>query len=217
MERRITVKGTGQISLKPDLIVITVGLDSLDLDYERAMGLATQSLDELHQLMGKAGFNKEDLKTTNFNVSTQYRGEQDQKGQYIQIFEGYVVHHELKLEFDMDQDRLTRTLSAIAAAKATPKLDIRFSIKDQTKAMEELLTKATEAAKKKAQVLAKASGVTLGDLITIDYNWGEQTPYSRTTYAMEDTRMMKSASLAPNIEPEDISLSDAVTFVWALV
>lgn len=216
MERRITVKGTGQVNLKPDLIVIELRLDSLDMNYEQAMVVATQSVDEVNQLLSKVGFKKEDLKTTNFNVSTQYRGEQDKTGQYIQIFEGYLVHHELKLEFDFDQALLTRTLSTISSAKAMPKLDIRFSIKDQTKVSEALLVKATENAKSKALVLAKASGVVLGDLMVIDYNWGELHLYSRTNYAMEDTMMLKTAAMAPDIEPEDISLSDNVTFIWAL-
>ena len=214
MERRITVKGTGQVSIKPDLVVLALRLDSLNMDYEKAMELATRSVEELNTILSEVGFKKEDLKTTNFNVTTQYRNQQNKNGEYIQIFEGYLVNHELKLEFDFDQEQLTRTLSAIALAKATPKLDIQFSIKDKTEVSEQLLFKATENAKNKAVVLAKASGVALGELLFIDYNWGELHLYSDTRYDIQPKLM--ELSFAPSIEPEDISLSDNVTFVWAI-
>lgn len=216
MERRITVKGTGQVSIKPDLVVLELRLDSLDMNYETAMELATRSMAEINDLLATVGFKKEELKTTNFNVNTQYRSEQDKQGQYIQIFEGYLVHHDLKLEFDFDQTRLTRTLAVIASGTVMPKLEIQFSVKDKTEVSEALLFKATENAKSKAVALAKASGVALGELLLIDYNWGELHLYSRTMYSNEDSMMMKSASFAPDIEPEDITLNDNVTFVWAL-
>lgn len=217
MERRITVKGTGQVSVKPDLIVIDLRLESLDMDYEQAMAQATRSVEELNKVLSGVGFKKEDLKTTSFNVTTQYRSEQDKRGNYIQVFEGYLVGHGLLLEFDFEQALLTRTLSAIATAQAMPKLDIRFSIKDKTAVSEELLVKASENAKSKALVLAKASGATLGQLVLIDYSWADFHLYSRTSYGLEDAMMMKSAALAPDIEPEEISLSDNVTFVWELL
>lgn len=81
-----------------------------------------------------------------------------------------------------------------------------------------LLENACVNAKAKAGILAKASGVTLGDLISIDYNWGELHLFSQTQYDMEDD-CMRMASAAPTsieIEPDDIDISDSVTFVWEI-
>ena len=44
-------------------------------------------------------------------------------------------------------------------------------MKDATAINEEMLRSATANAKKKAEILCEASGVTMGDLIAIDYNW----------------------------------------------
>ena len=92
----------------------------------------------------------------------------------------------------------------------------KFSIKDMAAVSEDLLISTTENAKKKAEILAKASGVILGDLVSIDYNWGELHLYSQTRYAMEDKLMKMSESYAPDIEPNDIDVSDTVTFVWEI-
>lgn len=52
----------------------------------------------------------------------------------------------------------------------------------------------------------------------IDYNWGELHLYSPTHYEM-DPPCMARASAAPtamDIEPDDIDVSDSVTFVWEI-
>lgn len=81
-----------------------------------------------------------------------------------------------------------------------------------------LLQSACANAKAKAEILTKASGVTLGELVSIDYNWGELHLYSPTRYEMDEACMMR-ASAAPtamDIEPDDIDVSDSVTFVWEI-
>lgn len=215
MERRITVKGTGQIKRKPDLVVIDLSLEELDLNYEKAMAMSAKGIEALRESVSKVGFSRDSLKTTNFNVDTRYRTEQDGRNNYQQIFEGYSITHGIRLEFDWNQDLLTKALTAIAATKLNPSMDIRFSIKDSNAVMDELLVLATENAKKKAQVLTEASGVSLGELITIDYNWSDIRFYSDTNYMMREKMMVETIS-APAIEPEDVSVSDSASFVWAI-
>ena len=70
----------------------------------------------------------------------------------------------------------------------------------------------------KTEILTKASGVTLGELVSIDYNWSELHLFSQTQYDMEDA-CMRMASAAPTsieIEPDDIDVSDSITFVWEI-
>lgn len=52
----------------------------------------------------------------------------------------------------------------------------------------------------------------------IDYNWGELHLYSPTRYEMEADCLMKisAAPTAMDIEPDDIDVSDSVTFVWEI-
>ena len=96
------------------------------------------------------------------------------------------------------------------------KLNIGFSVKDKDAVSEELLIKATENARKKAEVLAKASRVNLGKLVSIDYNWSELNIYSHTSYEMESKSLVMEEAYAPNIEPDDINVRDTVAFVWEI-
>jgi hypothetical protein len=214
MSRIITVKGMGNVSVKPNLIVITMDLKSHKYEYEETMELATKSVVELQKTIKSAGFEKKDLKTTKFNVSTHFESYRDKNNDYKNKFDGYICEQGLKLEFDFDTEVMSKVLTAIAKSPVNPRLNIRFSVKDKAAVSEELLISATDNAKKKAEVLAKASGVSLGNLFSIDYNWGELHLYSPTIYVMEDRLMAESSSLAPDIEPDDIDVSDTVTFVW---
>ena len=217
MNRIIKLKGTGNVSVKPDLIIITMNLKSHQYDYEKTMEFAAESVGILQNAIETASFDKKDLKTTTFNISTHYESYRDKDNNYKNRFDGYVCEQGLKIEFDFNTEVLSKLLNAVVKAPVEPNRNIQFSVKDKEAVNEELLIRATENARKKAEVLTKASGVILGDLISIDYNWGEVHMYSNTRFMMnEDSIMSLKASAAPDIEPEDIDVSDTVTFVWEI-
>ncbi len=95
----------------------------------------------------------------------------------------------------------------------------RVHYKDSTSVNEEMLRSATANAKRKAEILCDASGVTLGYLLAIDYNWSELNIYSGTRYdiaedCMAAPMMAKCANI--EIEPDDIETSGTATFVWEI-
>ncbi|NLW28322.1 MAG: SIMPL domain-containing protein [Erysipelothrix sp.] len=216
MNRTITVKGTGNVSVKPDLIIITMNIESKKMEYDQTMQLAAKSLNTITSVIESLGFDKEDLKTTTFSVNTHYTSYRDKDDNYKSKFDGYICEQGLKLEFDFDSKVMSDVFTAIAQTSVDPRMNIQFSVKDQNAVNEKLLVEATENAKKKAEILSKASGVDLGKLISVDYNWGELHLYSPTRYEMKDRSMLMQASEAISIVPDDISASDTVTFVWEI-
>lgn len=218
MNRSITIKGIGKLSLKPDQTVVSLTLKTVRADYDKAMDEAAKHLEQLRSAIAEIGFTKDDLKTSSFDVGTEYENERDENGNYKQIFVGYRVTHGLKLEFDFDSQRLSKVLGAIAVCIAEPELNVQFTVKDKGAVDAALLQSACANAKAKAEILTKASGVTLGELVSIDYNWGELHLYSPTRYEMEADCLMKisAAPTAMDIEPDDIDVSDSITFVWEI-
>ena len=218
MNRTITVKGIGKLCLKPDQVVISLTLENVHADYDAAMDEAAKHLEKLRGAMTEIGFAKDDLKTASFNVGTEYESERDQFGNHKRIFVGYQVTHGLKLEFAFDSLRLSKVLGAIAACIAEPELHVQFTIKDREAVNAALLESACANAKAKAEILTRAAGVTLCELISIDYNFCELHLYSPTRYAMADACMVRAAAAptAMDIEPDDINVSDSVTFVWEI-
>ncbi|MCD8108632.1 MAG: SIMPL domain-containing protein [Clostridiales bacterium] len=217
MAKVITVKGIGKASARPDQVVISMSLHTRDKNYDRAMALAGQHIQHLTETICAIGFKKSDLKTASFNVHTEYQNVKDRNGNYNRVFNGYVVDHSLKLEFDFEMQRLSQALSAIAGCLTNPDLSIRFTVKDASAVNEEMLRSAAVSARRKAEILCEASGVKLGQLLNVDYNWGELEIYSNTQYKLSEECMPYAA--APrgiDIEPDDIDVSDTVTFVWEI-
>lgn len=217
MNRTITVKGVGKVSAKPDYIVLSMTLKAQDMDYEKTMSIAAEQLEKLRSAIVGVGFKRDDLKTANFNVQPDFQSERDKAGNYKRWFAGYICSHALKIEFDFDMARLAQTFSALAKCLAEPEFSVQFTVKDKDAVSVSLLKSATENAKAKAIVLCESAGVSLGSLLTIDYNWGELHLYSPTQYEMAD-RCLADAPCGSSIdiEPDDIDVTDTVTFVWGI-
>ena len=215
MERTITIKGTGNVSMKPDLIRLAIVLETTDMDYQVTMDTANEQIESLRAAFALIGFKKEELKTTDFNVrqNTEYDHEKR-----IHVFNGYTCKHSLRLEFDFDVEVLGRTISAMSGSGANPKFTISFTIKDEEKTKEDLLVDAVSDAMKKADILASAAKVSLGQLLAINHSWGELHLFSKTAYdycePCDHLRMVQEASL--NIEPDNVIVQDTVTLAWEI-
>lgn len=216
MSRTITVRGTGNISVKPDLVEVTMTLRTLDPDYDTSMGRADEMMEHLREALAKAGFRKKDLKTTNYQVRTEHESVRDEKGNYKSVFVGYACVYGLKLEFGFDTARLSRVLTAISGCLADPDLNIQFTVRDREAVSAALLKDAAANAREKAEIIAAASGVALGKLLAAEYNLGEPNLRSATGFSMDAACLAKANSRGAAVVPEDIRISDSVTFQWEI-
>ena len=219
--RTIRVTGKGQIKAKPDMTRITLSLEGIYPEYGETLRRSSEDTERLKDLLAGFGFKRSDLKTLNFSVDTEYESYKD-KGTYKQRFIGYKFHHLMKVEFDSDNDRLGQVLYALANCPVKPEFRLSYTVKDPEAAKNELLGKAVTDAKEKASVLTQAAGVSLKDIQSIDYSWGqinfEVQPMNRMLMVEECcTSMVEGAgSYDMDIEPDDIEVSDTVTILWEI-
>ena len=199
MPRTVTVKGVGAVSIKPDHIEITLNVISKADEYAEAVNAANAAVVKLQDAITSVGFAREELKTLNFNVKTNYENEADDMGRYRRVFRGYVCGYRLKLGFDMNVALLSRTIDAIAGSGADAELSISFTVKSPERVSDELLRSAAQNAREKAETLCAASGVKVGELLSIDYNWSDINVYSVSSYAAAG------------------EAQDTATFVWTII
>lgn len=217
MKRTITVKGVGTAKTKPDRVVLNMNLETKDADYEGAIRAANEQIADLNAALESAGYEKGALKTMDFNVHMNYEDARDENGMYRSVFAGYMCFHSLKLEFDFTNEALSQTLSAIAACKAKPQFNLSFTVKDPAAIKEKLLESAAANARMKANILCSASGVVLGELINIDYNWGDVNVFSPTNFTRaKNENAAFGACFDAQLSPDDIRSTDSVTFTWEI-
>lgn len=217
MPRTITVKGVGRATVKPDQVVICLRFEAKDKNYDQMMALAAQQVANLKQAFINAGFEKDFLKTTDFDIRTDYDRVKDKNQNYISVFAGYECSHGAKVVFDWKPELLTAALGAIAASAVNPTINIDFTVKNPAAVNELILQDATQNAKRKAEVLCAAAGVKLGQLLDINYNWGEVNLYAKTKYSVDECIETGNVPCDMDIDPDDIQAGDTATFVWEIV
>lgn len=218
--RTIRVTGKGQLKLRPDTTRITMTLEGRYKEYGETLRRSSEDTEELKDVLSGFGFERTDLKTLNFSVEPEYEGYKDRKDVSRQRFAGYRFHHWLKVEFPSDNDRLGKILHALAHCRVEPEFRISYTVKDQEAAKNILLGKAVADSKEKADVLTRAGGVTLRDIQSIDYSWGEisfeRSPMPGPLMAKQCDASAAVGGCCLDIEPDDIEVSDTVTVVWEI-
>lgn len=214
--RTIHIKGTGTASATPDYIVITLELKAHHMEYANAMRVGAQQVEMLREAVKEAGFSAEDLKTTNFDVDTEYENEEykeDGRTRYHRIFMGYDCKHSLKLSFDFDNERLEKAMTAIGDCLSKPEVSIAFTLKDKQALRDQILESAAQDAHRKAEILCKASGVALGELLRIEYSWDEA---HISHYFDMKIQCCEVGAPSYDFHPDDIEAGDTVDFYWEI-
>ena len=111
-------------------------------------------------------------------------------------------------------------LYALAHCPVSPEFSIEYTVADPEASKNELLGNAVKDSMKKASVLADASDVKLGEIINIDYSWGEIDFVSKPLQEMSlrccEPDESYSSSYDMDIEPDDIDITDTVTVIWEI-
>lgn len=219
MEKTIRVTGKGKLSVKPDRIRLNMKLEGVRETYEETLNLSVEGVEILKTRFEILGFKSTDLKTLTFHIDTKYESYRDINNDWKKRFEGYEFQHNMKIEFDADNKLLGTVLYELAKCPIKPEFSIHYTIKNPEAAKNELLAKAVADSKVKAEVLTIAAGVELGDIVNIDYSWGEIEFISRPMDRLMEAptcNSTKECSYEFDIEPDDIDVTDTVTLIWSI-
>jgi len=158
----ISVTGSGQVYLTPDVAYINIGVksqadkvaDALKKNNDQAAGVASALKD--------IGVDAKDIQTSAFNVYPQQ--EFGPNGEVTKTF--YVVENTVYVTVRNLQS-LGQMLDAVVQNGANTINSIQFDALDKTKAMSEARKLAVQDAHNQAQELADAAGVKLGPLTSL--------------------------------------------------
>lgn len=218
MNKTIKVTGKGKISIKPDLTNIILEFSGVYREYNVALEHSVNDVKEVKEVLKNLGFENDELKTTKFNIDTAYESYYDEKNNYRSKFVGYKYTQTLRVSFKNDNRLLGAILYGISNLKVDPKISISYSVSDEENAKNALLSNAIKDAIKKANIIAMASNITLGDIIDINYS------YSTISFECGDyllasrnySKLIPDSSYDIDIEPEDIHRSDDVNIIFEI-
>ena len=216
MEKTIRVTGKGTLAVKPDQIELSLTLSDVCEAYPDAVQMSSDQTKILRTSMTGIGFARDALKTADFNIQPEYENYRDQNNDYKRKLTGYRFTHSLKMAFPADNERLGQIFTALSASSIHPEMSIEYTVKDAEAVKNAMLKNAVDDAKAKAEILASASGVTLKDILLIDYSWTDKELYSRPVGNMALPEGERFRKMSLDIDPENINLEDTVTVVWGI-
>lgn len=216
MQRTIGVKGKGKISVKPDMIRLDITANEVCKEYDEVIEKSTLCIKKIKETVERAGLNGKELKTVKFDVDSKYESYRDKNGNYKSRLVGFQYTQKFYIQFSNDNLQLGKILYELSHCDVNVEFGIKHTVKDITAVKNELLSKAVQDSKTKAEILAKSLGVTLGDIINIDYSWGEIEIYSEPiqNYCLAESTISEPYNI--DIEADDMDVQDTVTIVWEI-
>lgn len=215
--KTIRVTGIGSVSVKPDTTSLRIIFEGVYKDYEETVRQSAEKTKILREAIEKSGLPGEALKTKDFSIESEYESYRDYNNDYKKKFLGYKFYHRTQIQFPKDNKMLGRILYELSLCSVKVEFSIDYTVKDKDEVKKEVIKRAVENSREKAGIMAIAAGVSLGEVQSIDYSWGE---IDIRTSPVDKLEVRKSYALEPSydidIEPDDIDLTDTVTMVWEI-
>ncbi len=164
VQHTISVSGRGTVSLVPDMVSLSIGVQTEGAVAADAVAANTARSGLVIEALGEFGIDSRDISTTNFSVfPIQNRGP---NGNIISTT--FRVQNTVNVTV-RDLDNLGGILDAVVTAGANTISGIRFEANDVSSrlAHDEALTDALVDARRQADLLADAAGVRVVDVLSI--------------------------------------------------
>ena len=215
-----TIRVTGKANMKvaPDQTKVSLTIRGFAMEYGEALAKSVEDTKIIKDALEACGIDRESLKTENFYTSEKTKSVKDQYGNTSYRHIGYDVTHYLNFTFDNNNELLGKVLYVLSKLSINPRISVNYVIKDSEQYKSELIALAVEDAKRKALVITNAAGVSLGEIIRMDYSYETFYWESRQYINMECCNVMAAPTESFDIDmtPEDTNLTDTVTIEWEI-
>jgi uncharacterized protein YggE len=157
-KNQITVMGEGKVAYQPDTAVINLGMQiNQAATSQEAMDQLNQKISDIISAVGKLGVQKDQIITSNYNVSPAY----DYKNG-SQTVTGYNANETLAIKVegtDKNPDLVGKITAAAGTVGSNQVQGVDYSVSSLNNLQQEARIKAIEDARVKAQALAQAAGI----------------------------------------------------------
>lgn len=181
--RTISVIGTGEMTIKPDTVVISTGVDTGNPDIGLALEQNNITMAGIFEGLADLGINEEKIETSNYNVYLYTPYNEDEKK-----LEEYRVSNSITINIKNMElvDTVIDTLITLGANKIN---GVYFTFENAKEYQIGLRTKAMENARSKAEFLATLENMKIHSVLSITEQGASNSNLNRNyAYEMSTTR-----------------------------
>ncbi len=204
--RQVTVTGSAEIEADPDLATVTAGVATRAASAAAALGANSETMTAVFAALDAAGIARRDLQTSELSLNPVYDSQRDgQDGPPPAV--AYQASNMVTVRV-RDVGKLGEVIDALAGAGANQLYGVSFEVADPRSALDAARQKAVADARAKAELFAKAAGVTLGPVQSIREGGGMTSP--------APYRAKAEMAAAPPVAAGTVTLSADVELVFGL-
>ena len=200
----VTSGGEGKAVSAPDMAEMYFGTAVVAQDAKPALGQANDTAKKIADAVKSAGVDAKDIQTANVSVWP----EQNYEGDKATIT-GYRASIQVRVKI-RDIDEIGTVIGAASDAGANEIGGPSFMLDDDDAVRAEAIELAIDDARARAEVMAKAAGKSLGEIISVS-----ETGSSAPIYYGARAEAMDAAS-AVAVEPGQLDIVASVTVVFEL-
>ncbi|CCE10881.1 conserved exported hypothetical protein [Bradyrhizobium sp. STM 3843] len=201
----ISVSGEATVSAPPDLAQIDAGVASDAKTAREAAEANNTAMAKVLQALKAAGIEDKDYQTSRLSLQPQYAP--NRPGQATVV--GYRASNRVTIKLH-DVTKVASVIDTVVGAGANDVGNINFSVAEPSKLLDQAREKAVADARRKAEIYAKAAGVTLGTPLSISED-GTPPPVFRVK-----TLAAPMAAAATPVAQGEETLSVTVSVIWAI-
>ena len=165
----ITVVGVGKVMVVPDVVKIQLGVETISNTVAAATAENDQVMKAVLAALKKEGVADKDVQTAYYSIYPEY--EQSQPGKEVQSpkISGYRVSNSVTVTIrdTKDMKKVSAVLQAVVETGVNSVGGITFSIENPQAVEDQGRKLAVADAKRRAEDLAKLTGVTLGPVVQV--------------------------------------------------
>ena len=201
-KRVISVTGEYTIYVKPDVARVSFGVETNALTAQEAQSSNSLVMNKVISELLAQGISREDVQTSNFSLYPVYETQENVRFSQ-QVLVGYRCNNTVTVRIKY-LGKIGQIIDVTVKAGATNVGGISFGVLDSKKYEDQVLAKAVENARHKAEVMAKAAGVTIKDVINMSDGW----VYVSST--REIAKFAENQSDMTPIEPGEVTVTATV-------
>jgi uncharacterized protein YggE len=203
----ISVSGEANVSVAPDLAQVDGGVTSEAKTAREASDANNAAMGKVLLALKGAGIDEKDYQTSRLSLQPQYAPATPNRT--TPQITGYRASNRVTIKV-RDVTKNAGVIDTLVSAGANEIGGINFIVTQASKALDDARTKAVADARRKAEIYAKAAGVTLGDPINISEEGAAPPPVFRSKMAAP----MAGAPTPVALGEEQLSITVNVT--WAI-
>lgn len=173
---RLVVTGTATVSLKSDMATIELGAQTRGRSVSEAYRENSRVMDALIARLEALGVKREDIRTSQFNVYFEQSYDSMTSAANSLINGSFNVSNMIVITI-RDISQVSSILDAASETGANNIYGLSFTSSKSTEAYHQALKRAVADARAKAEILAEASGRTLGRLTLIEEQQSNGMPF----------------------------------------